>query len=279
VRTLLPQPVSDTGSARQGRHDLPDATPLAGFTLIEILVATAAVAILLVALYGVFSQGTRLRDESTRRVQESHLRSRAAELLRDDLRHAMVTGSRLAATLTASTRAPASRFPGYLRFTTATGPTATNAFYGDLQEVAYFIADDPLSTNHNAGVLIRTLDRNLLAPVRQVTHEERLLHGVTAIEIEFYDGANWVTSWDYIDVDSPLPVAVGVRIRQVASHPSYSEPPPIEILQPWTIQPTPAAGDLGGTGPASSEGSGGGGGGGGGPPPSPPPPAGGAPRS
>jgi type II secretion system protein J len=279
VRTLLPRIVDDSGLARQGRP-APRVSPrLAAFTLIEILVATAAVAILLVALYGVFSHGTHLRDESTRRIQETRLRSRAAEVLRDDLRHAMVTGSRLAATLTASTRAPASRFPGYLRFTTTTGSTTTNAFHGDLQEVAYFIADDPLSTNHNAGVLIRTLDRNLLAAVRQVTHEERLLHGVTALEIEFYDGANWVTSWDYTDADSPLPVAVGVRIRQVPSHPFGPQPPPIEIFLPWTIQPKPAAADLGGTGPASGEGPGGGGGGGGGPPPSPPPPAGGAPRS
>jgi len=247
------------------------------FTLIEILVATAATAILLIALYGVFSQGLRLRDEATRRVQESRLRSRAAEVLRDDLRHAMVTGSRLAATLTASSRAPSSRFPGYLSFTTATGLTTTNAFRGDLQEVSYFIVDDPLSTNQNAGVLVRSVDRNLLAPVRQATYEERLLHGVTELETEFYDGANWVTSWDYTGVDSALPLAVEVRVRQVADHPLDSAPPPIEVFLPWTIQVAAGSSDGDTNAPPAGQnpedGSGGGGGG-----PSPPG-GGGAPRS
>lgn len=266
--------------AWSGFRGLAATAPAAGaFTLIEILVATAATAILLIALYGVFSQGLRLRDEATRRVQESRLRSRAAEVLRDDLRHAMVTGARLAATLTASSRAPSSRFPGYLSFTTVTGRVTTNTFQGDLQEVSYYIVEDPLSTNQNAGVLVRSVDRHLLAPVRQVTQEEQLLHGVTELETEFYDGANWVANWDYTGVDSALPLAVEVRVRQVAGHPLDSVPPPIEIFLPWTIQG--AAGSSSGDTNAPPEsqnpedGSGGGGGGGG---PSPPG-GGGAPRA
>jgi hypothetical protein len=231
----------------------------------------------LIAVYGVFAHGIRLRDEATRRVQETRLRSRAAEVLRDDLRHAAVTGSRLAAALTASVRAPDSRYPGYLRFTTATGPVTTNALWGDLQEVTYSIADDPLSTNQNAGVLIRKVDRNLLAAVRQIAHEERLLHQVSALEVEFYDGANWVDTWDYVDTNSPLPLAVGVTIRQVAARPSDPVPPPIQLLVPWTLQPEQASDSASTNAPASEGGSGGGGGGGGGG--GTQPPAGGGPRS
>jgi type II secretory pathway component PulJ len=204
---------------------------------VEILVATVAMAILMVALHGVFSSGIRLRDRATERIQEVRLRERAERALRRDLRHALVTGGRIAAGLEGSKDAPASRFPGYFRFTTATAPTTGDAFHADLQEVEYFIIEDPWSTNQQGGTLVRTLDRNLMASVREIEREETLLRNVESLEISFFDGENWVDSWEFVDTESSLPQAVEVVVRQAEQLDQKGTPsPPIQVLVPWSVQ-------------------------------------------
>jgi len=237
-----------------------------GFTLIEILVASVATAILLTALYGVFSRSVRLRDKATVRVQEMRLKDRALQLMRDDLRHALVTGARLAASLEGSMDAPESRFPGYLRFTTTTGPTTRDAFHGDLQEVEYFIAEDPWSTNQNTGALVRTHNRNLLAQVREDPREEVLLRGVEALEVRFFDGNNWLESWQFVDNESTLPLAVEVTVRAAgARNAGALMAPAIQLMAPWSVQTLAASAEVDTTNSAAEGESGGPSGGNGGP--------------
>src|SRR4030095_16812658 len=93
----------------------------AGFTLIELIMAMAACAIVLTAIYGVFSKAIHLRDNATERTKVARLRLQAANLMRKDLSNAIVSGGTLAATLTGSQQGGEGGFPGYLRFTTTTG--------------------------------------------------------------------------------------------------------------------------------------------------------------
>ena len=96
-----------------------------GFTLLELVMALAASAVILAAIYGVFSRAVHLRDDATARTRESRVRAHAAAVIRDDLRHAFISGSTtatsLALKLTGSAEGTASSFPGYLTFTTTTG--------------------------------------------------------------------------------------------------------------------------------------------------------------
>jgi uncharacterized membrane protein YgcG len=247
--------------------------------LIEVLVAAVATAILMVALYGVFSRGVSLRDDATARLQEVRLKDRALQLLRDDIRHGLVTGARMAASLEGSVDSPVSRFPGYLRFTTTTGPTTREAFYGDLQEVEYYIAEDPWSTNQRSGALVRTLNRTLLAQVREEPREEVLLRGVEALEIRFFDGNNWLDSWEFVDNESSLPLAVEVVVRAVGARTvGRLMPPALQLVEPWRVQRVAESEDEEGEATETGEdgqsggpsGGGGGPGGGGGGSPSPP---------
>jgi type II secretion system protein J len=235
-----------------------------GFTLIEILAASMAFALLLTAVYSVFSRATQLRDGATVRTQESRLQARAISLLRDDLRHALVSDGLLAAELRGSVQSPVSRFPGYLRFTTTTGQNLTNALFGDVQEVEYYVVDDPAGTNRAAGLLVRAVDRNLLAPVRDITRRETLLAGVQSLEVAFLEGQNWIESWEYSDADNRLPDAIRVRLR--LTNPRGDGRRTLEVLAPWSIRSQESDSDSNQetNGPASS-GPGGGGPGGGGP--------------
>lgn len=221
-------------NARQIRHPKRTAS---GFTLIEVMFASLASAILIVSLYGVFSRSIRLRDNATSRINTLRNRQQAARILRDDLRHGLVTGARLAATLEGSPQSENSRFPGYLKITTTTGPNSPNNAYGDLQEVEYFITTDPWSTNQNAGALVRTIDQNLLAQVREISRQDVLLHNVEALEVQFYDGNNWLDSWNFVDNESSLPVAVEVTVQPAGyrSNPNQT-PPAIQILELWSVQ-------------------------------------------
>jgi type II secretion system protein J len=202
------------------------------FTLIEIMMALAGGAVILAAIYGIFTKAVHLRDDGTARTREVRVRARAATVLRNDLRNALVSGGRFAATLTGSPTGQSGGFPGYLKFTTTTAHDGgdVNVAAADVQEVEYYIVTDPTAQEAKAGRLVRTVNRDLLTTVRQAPAEEPLLTGVQSMEISFFDGESWQETWEVTDEDKTLPEAVRVRLL------TASNTAPIEVLVPWTTQ-------------------------------------------
>lgn len=205
------------------------------FTLIEMLMALAACAIILAAIYGVFSRAVHLRDNATHRTREVRVRAHAASIIRNDLRNALVSGGTLAATLEGSQDGHGAGFPGYLKFTATTAKDADDELGGDVQEIEYYIARDPDAEDQKAGVLVRTINRDLLATTKQTPPEERVLAGVEAMEVSFYSGSAWKTSWEVTTDSKTLPEAVRVSIQPVADADGI-KPAPIEVLVPWMTQ-------------------------------------------
>jgi type II secretion system protein J len=212
---------------------------VAGFTLIELLMAVFAASVILTSLYGVFSQALKRRDELVERTRLSAMRTRAASVIRRDLQNAIISGrdGGIADGLEGSRESVHSRFPGSLRFTTTTGRESGELLFGDVQEVEYYIESDPDAPTADAGILVRALDRNLLGNPREATEQEELLAGVTSIEVEFFDGNNWIDSWALADPEAELPVGVRIRVRQDADKTTVV--PPLEVLVPWSTQRTP----------------------------------------
>lgn len=206
------------------------------FTLIELVLAMAACAVLLVAIYGIFSKAVHLRDNAMARARDSRVKARAAGVLRNDLRNAIVSGGTLAATLVGSRQGPSGSFPGYLKFTTTTTPDVNEIPGADVQQVEYYIVTDPAATDQKAGMLVRTYVRNLLAATVEVATEEPLLAGVESMEVEFFDGASWQDSWEVTTDSKTLPQAVRVRLQPARAESSTRAPAPIEVLVPWLTQ-------------------------------------------
>ena len=207
----------------------------AGFTLIEILLAAVAAAVILAAVYGIFQQAVRVRDNATRRVRDSRVRLRAEKIIRADLGNALVSGGLLANVFQGDSASPdngsasntgtaaasashtdASNIPGYLRFTTTTGRNDANTgLYGDVQQVEYYIAHDPNAADQNgSGMLVRSVTRDLLdasglssgsstpatsgtTNTADGTSETTVLPGVQSFQVAFYDGSTWQTSWQF----------------------------------------------------------------------------------
>ena len=205
------------------------------FTLIEMLIALAACAILLAAVYGVFSRAVHLRDAATQRTREVRVRAHAASTIRNDLRNALVSGGTLAATLQGSQEGHGAGFPGYLKFTATTAKDADDSIGGDVQEIEYFIARDTETADQKAGVLVRTINRDLLATPKQTPTEERVLAGVEAMDVSFYSGSAWKPSWEVTTDSKTLPEAVRVSIQPVADADGI-KPAAIEVLVPWVTQ-------------------------------------------
>ncbi|MGB8355273.1 MAG: type II secretion system protein GspJ [Chthoniobacteraceae bacterium] len=245
------------------------------FTLIEIMVAAVASAIVLAAIYGIFYRAIKMRDSATERNHQARLRARAVNVIRNDLKNALISGGILASTLqgdSSSTDSTGSvsdaASPGYLKFTTTTGKDTADETYGDVQQVEYYIAKDQANSgNSNAGTLVRVVTRDLLDSQPTVTHEEQLLPGVQSFQVSFYDGTTWQTSWQISGTGSAsgtssttstttsgsnsnaqaIPAAIRVDIQQVApagnaalaskAQQPVAAPAPVEILVPWEVSP------------------------------------------
>ncbi len=216
-----------------------------GFTLIEIMLASIAAALILAAIYGLFQRAIKMRDSATARIRDVRARTRAAGVIRNDLENALFSGGLLAADFEGgSTSSGGSGFPGYLKMTTTTGKDTTKEIYGDVQQVEYYITRDE-GTANNAGTLVRVVTRDLLDAVPNVVHRERILQGVSSMQVSFYDGSEWQGSWMLGGTNAEttgtaaasgssaavLPVAVRVDIRQAPSS------APLEILVPWNTAP------------------------------------------
>ena len=206
------------------------------FTLIELVLAMAACAVLLAAIYGFFSNAVHLRNDLMERTREARVRARAVNAMRNDLRNAIVSGGTLAVVLEGSQQSPGGSFPGYLKFTTTTAPDAGEVPNPDVQQVEYYIVTDPAAVEQKAGMLVRAHTRNLLATTTEVAVEEPLLAGIESMEVAFYDGSSWQDSWSVTTDDKTLPEAVRVRLHPARKAAGDFVPAPIEVLVPWTVQ-------------------------------------------
>jgi hypothetical protein len=234
-----------------------------GFTLIEVILASLAASLILAALYGVFQRALAIRDSDTQRTRESRERLRAANVIRYDLRNAVITGGTFGAVIAGSTESTyqggaagqgsvSTSFPGYIEFTTTTGKDTSDSLYGDIQQVAYYIVSGSGSAAGGAGTsggnLVRSVIRDLLDTQPQ-PQQQQILPDVSWMQVAFYDGTNWQPSWNFNTADSgtssstssnpveTLPLAVRVDIQQAPATPRETPPPEVEVLVPWTTQP------------------------------------------
>jgi type II secretion system protein J len=209
-----------------------------GFTLIEILVASLAAALIFLAVYGLFGRAIKSRDAATERIAQARSRARTAEVIRNDLQNGLISGGVLACALEGSVQSEKSHFPGYLRLTTTTGKNRSGETYGDVQQVEYYLVEDNSDqTGGKSGTLMRVLTRDLLASVQEISREETLLSHVESFEVAFYDGSDWQDSWLVSGTATTLPQAIRVHIKQTAASERLPTPPPLEIMTPWTTQP------------------------------------------
>lgn len=238
-----------------------------GFTLIEILMATLAFAVLMAALNTVLFSALRLRREAGQRIDDVDLRRQVRQVIERDLRNGILTSGLLAGTLLGTTSSEGGGRADRIEFYTTTATVNDEQPWGEIQRVTYFTDSDTgyASTNTTGRTLLRSVSRNLLAEEDDedlVTTP--LLRDVESFELTYFDGSSWTESWDSTTLDNAPPTAVRVRVRFVDDPWRDWSAHPIELLVPWTAIPRAAEEEVAEESSDSSDGDGGGDGGGGG---------------
>lgn len=212
------------------------------FTLIEVLLALAICAIVLVAINAVFATAVRLRDRTSSAVDEALPMERTLSMLRYDLKGTVGPGGYLAGDFKCGAQAMGTTMGlsgeaggAGLDFFTATGVIRDDQPWGDLQEVFYELKA-PTNTDSAGMDLVRCVNRNLLATTIVTPEIQTLLSHVETLTFDCYDGTQWRNMWDTSAGDTNLPLAVRIRIQLVPkSGEDIAKQSPVELLVPLDV--------------------------------------------
>ena len=219
--------------------------PRHAFTLLEILIAIAAFAIVLAAINSVFYSGLKLRNRAAASLEKSLPLTQALTVLKRDLANLAVPGGTLSGELQTSLisgsasligGASDSSTPVSPDFHTLSGLVDADAPWPSLQRVSYRLAD---ATNTAAlgKDLFRAVTRNLLpSAVEDPPQEQLLLQGVEDVLFFYHDGTDWLESWDSTaDETRKLPRAIKVQLVMAAAD-RASQSSPIELIVPIVVE-------------------------------------------
>ncbi len=219
------------------------------FTLLEVLIATAAFAIVLAAINAVFYSAVRLRNRAAEATDRVLPLEHTLAILKRDLANIVPPGGTLFGALqstpttsqagqsaSALLNNTAASIPGQSspQFYTTTGIIDETSPFADVQKVFYFLAG---STNGNVGKdLFRSFTRNLLPALVDQPVQQPLLSGVQSINFLFFDGSQWRDTWDSTTAQqAKLPQAIKVQIALAGERKGSSQGAPIELTVPLMV--------------------------------------------
>jgi general secretion pathway protein J len=217
-----------------------------GFTLLEVLVASAILSMVLAILYGVFSRTLT----SKQIAEEQSAQSRAARIvllrLSDDLQASFPFSAedpRFVGQTSQTTPLPEAS----LSFISMGGFSLTSGGHeGDWYEIEYELIPDPYSPSTRQ--LVR---RTRVAPTTPNTTESRrqegetlpLLTDVQGLRLRFFDGRAWHDEWGKVQTRAQLPRAVEVKLY-LASKTETTRHEDTKVVTFSTLVDLPLAGEV-----------------------------------
>ncbi len=220
-----------------------------GFTLLEILIATAVSAIVLLVVQGVFFSALRLRHTTDRRIDEDRPLQRTLDIVAADLRGLCVTGGTLTGEFQTDSdfglfTSASEGNPIGPTFTTTTGRIDARTSFSEVQRINYRLLSD--ANANESYTLLRVVDRNLLTTNYEDPFEEVLLHHVSDAGFEYFDGTYWTDSWDS-STSGSVPTAVRFWVQVVPDDDAYGatsfdpNATPAEIVVPIFVSTSSTA--------------------------------------
>lgn len=215
------------------------------FTLLELLLATAIGAVVLLVVNATFFSALRLHNATHDRIEDDLVIQRTLGIVRRDLAGIMLPPNPQATTPKLSGQLITDA--GSTNAMDATAERVTPDIYtnsgridgwstfSDVQMVSYYLA--PATDGSPTRNLVRVVTRNLLPVIEATTEDQTLLTGVTAAAMSYFDGENWLDAWD-TTVTSSLPAAIkfSVVIAPRDRNVARAEPAPIELIVPVLVK-------------------------------------------
>lgn len=235
----LPQLTSNAPGRRHGRASV------RAFTLLELLVATAISAIVLLVINATFFGALRLHNTTQASIDEDLVLQRTLSIVRKDLAGIMVpanpqaTTSTLSGQLTSEATSINDLDSTSERVTpdlyTNSGKIDGWTPYADVQMVSYYLSPSP--DGGSAKNLVRLVTRNLLPVVETTSESQTLLTGVTSAGISYFDGENWLDTWDSATTTS-LPRAIKFSLVLAPRDNVPRDLAPVELIVPVVVKTT-----------------------------------------
>lgn len=216
------------------------------FTLIEVLFATVAFAIVLAAINTVFYGALRMRERSDERFKTIRPQFQALEIVKQDLRATFYSEGFRADRFWCEPSTGLSVAADQLQFFCTTGTTSELTPWPDVQQIEYYLAPtlDPRKSPQTLD-LVRAVTRNFLITTVQPPIEQRLASGITGFQLSFYDGEIWQETWDSEIQDPVLPKAVQIYLEFAPTNQSNALPPSLTQIVSILSQPRLEEGEEG----------------------------------
>ena len=235
MRLSRPQHEGEAGQRTTCRAG---ARRLRAFTLMELVLAAGIMAIVLVAINGIFFSAMRLRESVTEAVDGSLPVQQACDTLRRDLACAMsptTNGVFSGDFKVGGVTSLGLNQPVDIELYTTTGALRADEPWSEVQRVTYQLRL-PIDRSASGKDLIRSVTRNLLATIPPQPDDQWMMGGVQSVEYSCYDGTQWRDNWDTTAGDTNLPTAVRVRIQLTGSNGGPGNGQPLEIIVPIDSQ-------------------------------------------
>lgn len=182
-----------------------------GFTLMEVLAATAMVAMLAGSLYASLFIAFKARRSAIAAVDQVRKTTMCMEMIEADLRSAMVPNGILAGEFQGqSGNSSGATGETILSFYTVAMDVEPDVGAGDVKLVEYLLQP---SANNQQNDLVRHV--TISRPVLEATppSQEILCRGVKSFTLQYFDGLIWNDIWDSTQQNNTLPLAVEVTIE------------------------------------------------------------------
>lgn len=199
---------------RINHHHSPQASH-AGFTLMELLVASVAFAMIVLVIKVTLLESMEMRERGQKRMDEINTRMRVMEIIESDLKQCFLKETTFAQEFRGETLSGSIARTDQLEFYTASGIIQTNLPWGHLQKVRYFL-EQPINEGRaemsRGYTLYREVTRNLLPSVETIITPQPIANEVASLMFQYFDGEYWQETWDSTVDESKLPKAVRVRV-------------------------------------------------------------------
>jgi len=201
-----------------------------GFTLLEVLVATAIFVVLVGALYSLLHGALRLREKAYEVTEAGLPKDYIALLIKRELANIAAPVALLAGPMIGEKDEQGEQRLDRLEFHTTSGIVNDTVPWGDVQKVQYYLARAEEPGQSEGNDLVRAVTRNLLASTVEEPEEERLLSGVQSLEFAYYDGEYWQGVWDSTTRENETPRAVRMHVEFVPPEQGERERRPIDLI-------------------------------------------------
>ena len=189
----------------------------------EVMFATMAFALILLVMQMTFSGALSLRNRMQKRVDQQAALTLAMSIMKRDLENMIVTGGLMAEGVFCGEMGSPDMPNDQLEFYSTTAVVSDQLPWGDVQKVGYLLGVDPMQTvTTNLGQALMRMSRNALpleaneeAPV-----ETLMLDNVRSLQFEFFDGLEWLQTWDSTVNEPAVPLAVRAMVEVFTDNPN-----------------------------------------------------------